>query len=173
MHKRLHTTAPVCQWACLHDAHAGHFCLEVQCNHVVYAQYICVVQAFLICSPCSPFTATSAHSSSLLPSLVAPASYPDCPPLHLSWSASHHSCLLCLSFPLHPWLYRLTDGPYRNWIATCLYMCISTSEWEEDMAWISLSIPLTIHIQSGLDYLSMGRKIEQVRRELITPQLEN
>lgn len=45
----------------------------MQCNHVVDKQYICVVQAFLICSPCSPFTATSAHSSSLLPSLVAPA----------------------------------------------------------------------------------------------------
>lgn len=162
-----------CVSVTLHDAHAGHFFLDLLCNLVVYAQCICVVQAFLICFPFHCYICPLPHVASFSPG----PSYPDCPPLILACFAFHYSLVSSMlpstPFPFHPWLHRLTDGPLRNWIATYLYMWISICEWEEDMAWISLADLFTIHIQSGYYYLSMGRKVEQVRQELITQQLEN
>lgn len=75
----------------LHHAHAGHLFLDVQCNHVVYAQYICVFQAFLFCSPC------------LLSLLHLPTASLCFLPLwpQLPWLSSSPSILVCfcLQFP--------------------------------------------------------------------------
>lgn len=68
----------------------------------------------------APFAATSAHSLSLLPSLLVSASPAVLPSFYPG---------LVKTLPFHPWLDRLTNSPYRNQIATCLCTCISVCEW--------------------------------------------
>lgn len=147
--------------------------LDVQCIRLCAMHLCCSGVSHLFSM--SPFAATSAHSLSLLPSLLASASMTILPSFFpgLLSRFSSVSRAVVNTLPFHPWLYRFTDGPYRNRVTTCLYMCIGICEWVEGMAWILLLIPLTIHIQSGSDYSLLGGKVEQQRRERITTQLEN